>query len=170
MVYEIWSPQLFSPQCLQQLQCQHCRTKKSSETFLGKNQTGKLSSISEAQDVVDNIVVDCKVLFLQCLGSDHLVYLIWKIVSVGAKLPCYCFHFVLFLKRFSCQLNTFSDTPLPPSLLVLFSFHLALIDNILMPVCTRDKTRNISNNFISADFTGLVSSVYLFLLVSITIL
>ena len=117
-------------------------TKKSEETglsLLKSNWKIEPNQRSEAWDVVDNIVVDCKVLFLQCLGSDHLVYLIWKILGTGAKLPCYCFHFVLFLKRFSCQLNTFSDTPSPPSLLVLFSFHLAMIDNISIPVCTQDK-------------------------------
>ena len=137
-------------------------TKKSAETglsLLKSNWKIEPNQRSEAWDVVDNIVVDCKVLFLQCLGSDHLVYLIWKILGAGAgaKLPCYCFHFVLFLKRFSCQLNTFSDTPSPPSLLVLFSFHLAVIDNISMPVCTKDK------NTISLQTpSSLVSSVYLF--------
>ena len=92
--------------------------------LLAKNRTRKLSPISEAGDVADN-KVDCKVLFLQCLTSYHFVYLILKILSAVAKLPCYCFHLVLFLKRFSCQLNTFSDTdtPLPLGFVLIVPHH-----------------------------------------------
>ena len=119
---------------------------------LATNQTGKLNPINEARDVVDKIVSDCKVLFLQCLGRDDLVYLISEQLSLFCRSPLLLFSFCVVFKRFSCQVNTFLDTPR----LVLFSFLLALIDNILMSDCSTGPGLIVLDgyhNFLTWQFT-----------------